>query len=174
MQLISIISATTLTNRSERTLWRWIADGTLKRGPDDAAHGRTTVHLDSVKPYLCLPVGAEDWDLIISADVGNAEAQNDLALLFLSHGKPESAIYWLDLAAKQDYADAMHWMGRCYIEGKGLPKDENLGIMWLSKAAAHGHVISQAQMQAMRDSFVSGGYLNRPEAEAQFSRRRSM
>ncbi|MGP1665999.1 MAG: tetratricopeptide repeat protein, partial [Rhodanobacter sp.] len=82
-----------------------------------------------------------------------AGAQTDLAVLFLSNAKPESAVYWLELAAKQDYANAMHLLGRCYTDGNGILKNEDLGIMWIAKAASHGHLISQGQMQALRSGF---------------------
>jgi hypothetical protein len=153
-KLISIQSAVTLTGRSERTLWRWIADGTLIRATEDAPNGKTMVYLASIRPHISIPMESEDFDLIVRADKGNAEAQNDLGLLFLSNGQPEKALYWLNLAAEQNYADAMHWLGRCYIDGTGVARDDNLGTMWLSKAAAYGHMISQAQMQTMRESLV--------------------
>jgi TPR repeat protein len=70
-------------------------------------------------------------------------------LLFLANQQPASALYWLELAAGQGHTDAMHWLGRCHIEGNGLPKNEELGIMWLSKAAAHGHLISRYQMDRL-------------------------
>ncbi|MGZ5028874.1 MAG: hypothetical protein ACXV9T_16965, partial [Methylobacter sp.] len=64
--------------------------------------------------------------------------------------KQKSAVYWLELAAKQSLADAMHLLGRCYLEGNGLAKDENLGIMWIAKAASLGHPIALAQIQSIR------------------------
>ena len=151
MRWISLAAAVTLTERSERTLWRWIADGTIMRAPDNVA-GKTLIDLDSIKPYISIPLEPEDLDIVISADAcggGNVEAQNELALLFLANGKPKSAIYWLELAAGQGFADAMYWLGRCHIDGNGLPKNVDMGIMWLSKAAAHGHVISRCQMDAL-------------------------
>ena len=112
------------------------------------------VDFNAIKPHVCIPLEEEDIQLIKDADSGDAEAQNDLALLFLANSKPRAAIYWLELAAKHEYADAMHWLGRCHIDGNGVLQDENLGMMWLAKAAAQGHAISQAQMQAMRDKFT--------------------
>lgn len=112
------------------------------------------VELNAIKSNACVPLEEDDGPLIQDADTGNAEAQNDLALLFLANNKPRAAIYWLELAAKQDYPDAMHWLGRCHIDGNGVLQDENLGMMWLSKAAAHGHSISQAQMQTMLKKFT--------------------
>ena len=59
-------------------------------------------------------------------------------------------MYWLELAAKQQLADAMQLLGRCYLEGNGLTKDENLAIMWIAKAASLGHSIALAQIQSIR------------------------
>ncbi len=112
------------------------------------------VDLEAIKPHACIPLEEDDGALIHDADMGNAEAQNDLALLFLANNKPRAAIYWLELATKQEYPDAMHWLGRCHIDGNGVLQDQNLGMMWVAKAAAHGHAISQAQMQAMLNRFT--------------------
>jgi len=155
--MISIAAAITLTELSKRTLWRRISDGSLIRIDDNTVDDKAKISLDAIKSNICVPLEPEDFDLIESADAGNAEAQTDLALLFLSNAKPESAVYWLKLAVKQDYLEAMHWLGRCYTDGNGLPKNENLGIMWIAKAAAQGHVISQGQMQTMVDRFTKNG-----------------
>jgi hypothetical protein len=154
LQLISIASAITLTEWSESTFRRRIADGTLTRYVEPGPSGRAMVDLDAIQSHACIPLNEDDGSLIQDADSGNASAQNDLALLFLANSKPRAAIYWLELAAKQDYPDAMHWLGRCHIDGNGVLQNENLGMMWLAKAAAHGHAISQAQVQAMRDKFT--------------------
>lgn len=156
MKAISIATVATLIDQSERTLRRRIADGALSRVVEDGGN-RTMIPFDAICNQIVIPMEAEDFELISCADAGNAEAQNNLALLFLSNGKPEIAIYWLELAAKQDHTDAMHWLGRCHIEGTGVPKDEDLGIMWLAKAAAHGHVISKEQIQIMKERFTSCG-----------------
>ena len=155
--MISIGAAITLTELSKRTLWRRISDGSLTRVDDSTINDKVKISLDSIQSHICIPLEPEDVDLIKSADAGNPEAQTDLALLFLSHAKPESAVYWLKLAAKQDYLEAMHRLGRCYIAGNGVPKDDYLGIMWIAKAAAQGHVVSQVQIQAMLDKFTESG-----------------
>jgi TPR repeat protein len=151
--MINLATASTLTGWSKRTLWRRISDGTLKRTDNDGVMDdkKTKVDLDTIKPHICVPIEAGDLDLIEKADGGSAEAQTDLALLFLSHARLESAVFWLELAAKQNHANAMYLLGRCYIEGTGLLKDENIGIMYIAKAANLGHVISQGLMQAVLD-----------------------
>lgn len=156
MHAISIATVATLIGQSERTLRRRIADGTLVRIRDEREH-RTMVSFDSVKDQFIIPLEEDDSWLVAQADMGDVKAQTDLAVLFLSHDKIESACYWLELAAKQDDAEAMHWLGRLYLEGRNLQKDEDLGMMWLAKAAAHGHLISQAQMQSIRNRVVASG-----------------
>lgn len=149
MKSISLSAAVSLTGRSERTLWRWIANGTVSRVSDSDV-GKTMLDFDSVAPHLRQQLAAEELDLVERADSGGgAEEQTELALLILANGKPESAIYWLEIAAKQGSTDAMHWLGRCYLEGQGLAEDRNLGLMWLANAAAHGHLISQRQIESL-------------------------
>lgn len=150
MQHVSLQAATTLTEWSERTIRRRIADGSLKCATDNEAHYKTMICFDSIKHDICLALAPDDIELINSADSGDATAQNDLALLFLEQDKTKSAVYWLELAAKQQLSDAMHLLGCCYLEGNGLPKDENLAIMWIAKAASLGHSIALAQIQSMR------------------------
>lgn len=154
MKSVSISTAASLIGQSERTLRRRIANDCLRRAADSKA-SRTLISFDDIKSQIPIPLTSEDIELIFCADRGHAEAQNDLALLFLSHGKYRQAVHWLTLAAKQGYADAMHWLGRCYIDGSALAVDVNLGMMWLSKAAASGHTISQAQIQSIIGKFAA-------------------
>jgi TPR repeat protein len=150
MQHVSLQAAATLTEQSVRTLRRRIADGSIKCAANHEDHYKTMICFDSIKPDICITLDPDDIELIKSADSGTAKAQNELALIFLEKNKPKSAIYWLELAAKQQFADAMHLLGRCYLEGNGLPKDNNLAIMWVAKAASLGHPIALAQIQSMR------------------------
>ena len=108
------------------------------------------VQLESVKPFISIPINTEDFALIASADAGDPEAQNDLALLLLINDSKEQAIFWFEKSAKQNYPDAMHWLGRVYIDATGDEKNENLGLMWLANAASQGHMISIAQMDGIR------------------------
>ena len=150
MHHVSLQAASTLTGWSLRTLRRRLADGSLTCAADNTEHYKTMICLDSLKRDLCIALDPDDIELVKSADAGEPQAQNDLALLFLENNKPQSAVYWLELAAKQGFADAMHGLGRCYSEGNGLPKDDNLAIMWIAKAASLGHPIALAQIQSLR------------------------
>jgi hypothetical protein len=150
MEHVSLLAATTLTEWSERTIRRRLADGSLKSTLDNQASNKTMICYDSIKHDICIDLDPDDIEILKAADAGNAKAQNDLALLFLEHNKLKSAVYWLELAAKQQFTDAMHLLGCCYLEGNGLPKDDNLAIMWIAKAASLGHSIAIAQIQSMR------------------------
>jgi len=153
MQFINIATAMTLTGWSERTFWRRFADGSVRRDTNSAA-GKSMVEFDSIKPHMLIPLGVEDYSLVQAADGGNAEAQTDLALLFISHHKLKQGIAWLEAAVKQEHAAAMRLMGRCHIEGQGVDQDDNLGVMWLARAAAKGDPIAQAQMGAILQKVV--------------------
>lgn len=149
MQTISIQAVVTLTEWSLRTIRRRIADGTL-RCVNNEDEIKTMISFDSIKNDSCIPLNHDDIELIMNADTGDAEAQNDLAVLFLEHHKPQSALYWLELATKQGFADAMHLLGTCYLKGHGVAKDNNLAIMWIAKAASLGHPIALAQIKSIR------------------------
>jgi TPR repeat protein len=150
MQHVSLQAATTLTEWSERTIRRRVADGSLQCAANNEAHYKTMICFDSIKRDICIALAPDDIELLNNADSGDATAQNDLALLFLEQNKPKSAVYWLELAAKQSFADATHLLGCCYLEGNGLAKDDNLAMMWIAKAASLGHSIALAQIQSIR------------------------
>lgn len=66
----------------------------------------------------------------------------------------EAALYWLQQSAAQDDAEAMHWLGlaaAAHHEGAGpQPLDrQSEALMWVARAAAHGHVIAQRQLDAL-------------------------
>jgi hypothetical protein len=149
MPNISLQTATTLTEWSLRTIRRRIADGSLKCAANNENNHKTMICFDSIKHDICIPLEPDDIELIKSADAGDANSQNDLALLFLENNKPQSAIYWLKLAAQQDFSDAMQLLGSCYLHGNGLPKDNNFALMWIAKAASLGHPIAVAQIQSI-------------------------
>ena len=150
MHPISLQAAATLTEWSLSTLRRRLADGSLRCASNHQDKNKVMICFDSIKNDMCIAFEDDDIKLIQSADAGDARAQNDLAVLFLEHHKYQSAIYWLELATKQGFADAMHLLGRCYLKGKGVAKDNNLAMMWIAKAASLGHPIALAQIKSIR------------------------
>lgn len=145
---ISLDAAVWVTQLSKRTLWRRLSEGQITRQANDK-DGRTMLTLEDIVPMLCVPVAQQDYDLIVEAAAGDAEAQNNLALLFLDAEKPDVGLHWLTLAADQEHPDAMHNLSKLYIKGSGTLKNESLGLMWLAKAASLGHIIAGEQVTAM-------------------------
>jgi len=143
-QFISVKSYANLCDLSERTIRRYMAMKSIDFITESSS--RTLIAFSELTKNCVIPLLPEECDLILQADTGNAEAQNDLSLLLLMHNKPTLAIYWLNLAAKQQQADAMQLLGDCYALGKGVEKDRNLAMMWIAKAANKGNVIAIEQM----------------------------
>lgn len=146
-QAISLEAAIAITQLSKRTLWRRVSDGAIRKISDAGA--RTLLALEDIEPLIVARLPPEELEILLKADAGDAEAQDDIGQMFLAAGKPAAALYWLEQSAGQDYPNAMQRLSRCYFAGDGVPKDEYLAIMWLAKAAAHGHAIAQAQMHAL-------------------------
>lgn len=145
---INLDAATSVTQLSKRTLWRRLSEGQITRQANDE-EGRTMLTFEDLVPMLCIPMVSEDHDLLIDAAAGDAEAQTDLALLFLEAGKPDIGLFWLTLAADQGHPDAMHNLSKLYIQGTGPQKNDSIGLMWLAKAASLGHVIAVEQITAL-------------------------
>ncbi len=143
--VISVEAAIAITERSRSTWWRRIAKGEVNRVADDT-RGRTMLKWVDVEPQVCIPMKPADIDVVLRADAGDADAQCDMGQFFSNAGKHKIALYWLAQAAERNHSDAMQWLGRCYLGGDGVAKDEHLGLMWIAKAAAHGHFIAQKQM----------------------------
>lgn len=89
---------------------------------------------------------AYSWDAkekFYHAQLGNAEAQNDLGVFYQSgRGVPlnlQKAFYWISKAADQGVAVAMYNLGQMYYEGIGCPKDDCKAFYWWNKSAIAGH-----------------------------------
>lgn len=107
------------------------------------------VAFSEIAPLISISMDAEDLAVLMKADAGDAEAQDDMGQFFLAAGSSVAARYWLEQAVRQRNPNAMQCLGRCYLEGKIIERDDNLGIMWIAKAAAHGHAIALAQVHAL-------------------------
>lgn len=152
--LISLDTVCAITEMSKSTWRRRIAKGDFTRLADDA-RGRAMLLWSEIEPHICVPIETEDKQFIVLADAGDAEAQDDIGQLFLMSKKYQAALYWFQQAAQQNNPDAMQWLGHCYINGKGVAKDEHLGIMWIAKAAAQGHMIAQGLMNVLINSALN-------------------
>ncbi len=147
--------ASLVLGRSERTVRRWCDDGTLRVVGSDAA-GRALVALDQVLDMLgdaevARGEAREPWvRLLLDADAGDADALACLGTELLHAGRGAGAVSLLLEAAQMQHADAMHWLAHCHLQGLGVPRDPDLALMWLHRAAAQGHAVARAQSQALR------------------------
>lgn len=72
-------------------------------------------------------------------------------------GSMVAALHFLRQAAQQGQADAMHWLGVLHAAGLGEGDGQALALMWIAKAAAHGHVIAQQQLAGLMPGKASSG-----------------
>ena len=146
---ISLDTAALVTDVSKRTLWRRLDNGQITRQENDS-RGRAMLTLADLVPMLCVPIEPEDYELLADADAGNADAQNDLAQLFLDANRSDIATHWIQLAVEQEHPDAIHNLAMLYMKGIGLKRDGTKGLMYLAKAASLGHLIAKQQISTLR------------------------
>lgn len=146
----SIQTASILLNRNKRTLQRWCEDGTLHVVACDPGKQRQRIDLTQILGLFGPCAEPELAALIVAADSGAPDAQNDLGMVMLQEGKAQGAVAFFQESAQQGYPEAMHWLYQCHLKGLGVKRDENLAMMWLHQAAAHGHAIAKAQADALR------------------------
>jgi len=154
---ISLNTAAVLTGRSIRTWQRRIEEGQVPRLGDE--RGRALVAVDAVRPALALQLGKQEVGLLVRADQGEAAAQAEVGALFAlaalrnAAAAPANmgpALYFLTRSAEQGEADAMHWLGLLHAAGLGdAGGGDAQALMWVAKAAAHGHAIAAQQVAAL-------------------------
>ncbi len=158
-QAISLDTAVELATVSRRTLWRRVQEGKVGRAGLDV-RGRALLVLDDLRALLAIRLEDEaDARLLVDADQGSSEAQNELGILCLEQSQPLLAVYWFNQAAEQGHADAMYHLSRLYLHGFDqlgggacLAQNASEAFVWLSKAALQGHAIAGEQLAAWVDS----------------------
>ena len=151
MQPVRFDMAVRLTGLSRRTFWRRMADRTEAETRDLP---RGMVDLEALREDLPFPASPADLQRIRDADAGDAEALHDVALMLMEANEFEQAVHWLERASAQNHPDAMHWLGRCYLRGEGVAPNVSVGLSWLARSAAHGHVISTAQLHSLHPELL--------------------
>lgn len=118
--------------------------------------------LEDIIPYIFIELNKDEFDILIDADNGNAKSQSEIGALIaiksmgikfpIKYKLFDSAMYWLELAAEKGQADAMHWIGILYANSKNRGNSKDLSLMWIFRAAAHGHLIAQHQTSAILEN----------------------
>jgi TPR repeat protein len=154
MRTVSLSTAMTLSDLSESTFRRKIRSGEIRLLPLPGTGGREGIVIDPDAAYLNAAIAIDHWEVVKDADRGDAAAQTELALVLQQHRKFRAAVYWLQLAAKKNDSHALHWLARCHLEGRGVARNEDKGIMLLARSALLGNVISAHQLAALRHGFI--------------------
>jgi TPR repeat protein len=84
---------------------------------------------------------------------GNAEAQNNLGLLY-ENGEGvaqdyKEAVRWFKLAAEQGFAQAQDNLGSRYVDGLGVAQDYKEAVRWFKLAAEQGFAQAQDDLGFM-------------------------
>ena len=64
----------------------------------------------------------------------------------MAAGKPGPAFQLYARAGRTGLAEAEYRVGRCYLDGVGVPPNRTEGIRWLERAAHHGHIEAHSQL----------------------------
>ena len=106
----------------------------------------------SIPPQGGLPQDARQ-SLEQRADAGDAQAQHDLALVYLTGAAdletPEMAAELLRRAAIQGLTDAQYNLAVLYDMGQGVRQDDVRALLWYHSAAEQGHPKAQYNLGVM-------------------------
>jgi TPR repeat protein len=84
------------------------------------------------------------------------------AVRLTEQGEVKQAFPLLTRAARAGIAEAECRVGRCYLEGAGVPPSRIEGVRWLERAANQGYVEAQAQLATLSIHGLAGA----PDPEA--------
>jgi TPR repeat protein len=99
-------------------------------------------------------IGADIATLEVKAKEGNADAQFELARIYLrgSDGVRKDVVRSMELmkgAADQGHAEAMGGVGYFYASGTAVPKDDAVALEWFRKGAEAGGAKAQLNLGKM-------------------------
>ncbi len=84
----------------------------------------------------------------------------------MAAGKPGPAFQLYARAGRTGLAEAEYRVGRCYLDGVGVPPNRTEGIRWLERAAHHGHVEAQSQLAVIYPHGTAGERMPDPKSAA--------
>lgn len=89
------------------------------------------------------------------ANMGNANAAENLASIYqigqygVKRNKELCLLYWR-IGAENGSDECQYNYGMCLKKGKGVPKDKDAAIKWISEAASKGHLNATKEMIKMK------------------------
>src|SRR5579875_1588351 len=81
--------------------------------------------------------------------IASASAAVRRGVAMVESGKEAEGFAVLARAADRGNAEAQYRVGRCYLEGKGVPPSRTDAALWLERAAEGGHVDAQQLLAAV-------------------------
>lgn len=97
---------------------------------------------------------AERWFLKAAASKDGV-AQLQLGLYYIRLNTLtdfERAVSPLQAAAEKGLRDAQYFLGRLYLDGKGVEPDRALAMLWMSRASAQGHITAQRFLYLLKQA----------------------
>lgn len=102
--------------------------------------GRYSIEPDRKKAKIWLRKAAKQ---------DHEEAQFFLARL-VSRESPEESAFWYREVAQKGHAEAQYELANMYFAGRGVPKDDEQGNLWLNRAAKQGHKTAKDLIEFLR------------------------
>ena len=101
----------------------------------------------------------EDFnDLLLAADQGHAEAQNNLGEMYHDGEGVDrdlaEAVKWYQKAAENGFVEAQFDLACMYEEGNGTEENQKEAIKWFTLAADQGHILAQHRIKRNFESFI--------------------
>lgn len=85
----------------------------------------------------------EQYLLSLESDPESQYTAYQLALSYSFNGNYEESIPRYELLAEQEYIAAYNGLGSAYLDGNGVPQDDNLALEWYMRAAEAGNSTGQ-------------------------------
>src|SRR5215468_2288389 len=79
----------------------------------------------------------------------STRARLRLGLHLIERGAGVKGLRHLARAARRDCLEAHRLLGRCYLEGRAVPRSRTEAMRWLERAAQGGHAQAQFLMAAL-------------------------
>lgn len=104
-------------------------------------------------PPLPLIDGQAVGEILMRAEAGNPDAQNQLGVLYSEgRGVPQNYLEakdWFKKAADQGHADAQVNLGTLYSLGQGATFSDQMALFWFHKAAEQRNALAFAKLGMM-------------------------
>jgi TPR repeat protein len=137
-----------LVQEGEITYATTIAPTTKSETTLDAA-GAPPARFKTVRAFTSVSLSKEEQDVLTQVAAAFQKQAQTLAAILKEQTEQAKAKEEFDsyLAVASDSNPSMQFMvGKCYLEGRGTPKNEKLGLDWVNKAAKNGSGEAQAYL----------------------------